>query len=210
MSHNMQLYRTTENGKTEEVELQQTVELYNPVYKKVREAGINRPLSEAIQKIVVGDCWRVILEDGIERKSVTWYAGHEWPDVLADMAEKSNLYVHVNHEKCIVAIGTTLEIAEKLATSEGQVWKMVAGKSLRNNLEDWAKRAGWHLEWGLSIDYHIDYPATLIGEFYGKQGSDGVLAKVMEAYNQQEVPLRARFEEQNKVVVIEERRASQR
>lgn len=79
-----------------------------------------------------------------------------------------------------------------------QTWTLEKGKSLKENVMDWAKKAGWHVAWNGS-DYPIDVPATFTGTF---DDENGPIAALSNAYAQAEQPLIFDFKSANRTLVV--------
>ncbi|EPM55990.1 hypothetical protein A264_09428 [Pseudomonas syringae pv. actinidiae ICMP 19071] len=47
-----------------------------------------------------------------------------------------------------------------------ETWKATVGSTLRQSVEEWAKRAGWQVIWGPEdLDYPIEAPLSFTGSF---------------------------------------------
>lgn len=89
--------------------------------------------------------------------------------------------------------------------SYNQTWTLSKSKTLRENIEDWAKQAGWTVSWG-APDYRIVADVTLTGAI---DAQDGPIARVIAAYKDADQPLRASLSSGNKVIRIESRNFQQ-
>lgn len=83
-------------------------------------------------------------------------------------------------------------------------WVLSADHTLRENLRRWSKDAGWTLVWSARIgerviDYPIDAPVTIEGEFEGREGA---VARVVGAFIRGDHPLEVEFFRANKVVEV--------
>lgn len=88
---------------------------------------------------------------------------------------------------------------------EQQVWYMSADKTLRENIESWAKKAGWTVSWG-APDYRIISGFELKGDL---DSPTGPIAQVVESYAHSEQPITAKILKGNKVIRIESRNYNQ-
>ncbi len=87
------------------------------------------------------------------------------------------------------------------AANKKTTWELRAGKSLQENLEGWAREAGWKLVWRPDFKFMIAADVTLNGAF---EGDDGVVARVTSAYRNSENPIIPEFFLANRVVEIRE------
>jgi hypothetical protein len=87
-----------------------------------------------------------------------------------------------------------------------QTWVLVKGKTLRDNVQDWANKAGWHLAW-LGSDYPVDVPATFTGAF---DDENGPIAALSNAYSQADQPLIFDFKAANRTLVVKNYSLEQR
>ena len=92
------------------------------------------------------------------------------------------------------------------ATKEAgtRTWRVTPDKTLRENLRRWANEAGWALVWSAQqgdrvIDYQVDAPVVMSGEFAGR---DGVVARLITAYGRADHPLEVEFYRGNQVVEV--------
>ena len=175
-------------------------------FEPVRESGQRQPLSRAVAFILPMDCWETVIENGLENTTVSWGTGREWPGVLRRAVDRAGLAIHFNYNDCLVGIASEQDIARELTLRAGNVWRVREGDTLRETVEDWADRAGWHISWEADIDYEIQYGATLIGYFRNEgQGTD-VVHKLLSAYRDAPLPLRDRWQTENRVLRIVEDR----
>lgn len=94
------------------------------------------------------------------------------------------------------AISTT-----PVVSSYSQTWLLSKNKTLKENIQDWATKAGWTVSWD-APDYRIVADVTLTGSLDDKNGP---IARIIAAYQTAEQPLIARLSEGNKVIRIESR-----
>lgn len=166
--------------------------------------GKNVPLFVAFDKIVPEDeRWFVHIDDGLENSVVNWEGGDSWESVLKTIGEQNGLHVIVNTEEQAIGVSKSEKIAFNLAKEIPQVWRLEKGLSLRKNIDKWAQKAGWSLEWDkeLNVDYVIEHGAVLTGQFVG---SNGVVAKILASMEDREVPLKATFFKNNNVLLIKQ------
>lgn len=169
----------------------------------VMSFGKNVPLFAALENLVPNSkSWTIVFEPGTENVSVSWRDAADWRAALNQISQNNRLVIAINEPIKRISVSRTGEMAKQLATPGTQVWSLQAGKSLRENLDAWAKKAGWHVDWTKTdTNYPVDHSATLVGSFAGK---GGVVDKLMTATQGRDVPLTAKFYNGNNVVVIYE------
>jgi hypothetical protein len=165
--------------------------------------GKNVPLFAALENLVPNSkTWSIVFEPGTENTPVSWKDAANWHDALDQISKNNRLVIAVNDQGKRISVSRTAVMAQKLAQPGAQVWTLKAGKSLRENLNDWAKASGWQIDWSnTEVDYPIDHSATLVGPFEGK---GGVIDRILSATSDRQTPLSGRFYKGNNVVVITE------
>lgn len=165
--------------------------------------GKNVPLFAAIENLVPNSkSWSIVFEPGTENTPVSWKNAANWRDALDQISKNHRLVIGINDQGKRISVSRTEAMAQKLAQPGAQVWTLKAGKSLRENLDEWAAKANWQIDWSKTeINYPIDHTATLVGAFSGK---GGVLDRVLSATSDRQTPLTGRFYRGNNVVVITE------
>jgi hypothetical protein len=163
--------------------------------------GRDVPLKSALEILVPNSkSWSIVYEPGIENKRVSWRDVPTWKDALGQISKDNGIIIGLNENAKRIAVTYSADLAQKLAQPGNNVWELKAGLSLRENLIEWGKVAGWEVDWADTlVDYPIDHSATLVGQFYGK---GGVVDRVLAATQQRETPLIGSFYKGNHVVVI--------
>lgn len=165
--------------------------------------GKNVPLFVALENLVPNSkSWTIVFQPGTENIPVSWKGANNWRDAVTQISKGSGLIIAINQGSKRISVARNAQMARQLAQPGQGVWPLKSEESLRSNLETWAKKAGWKLDWGsVQIDYPVDHAATLIGSF---EGRGGVVDRVLSATTGREVPLTAKFYKGNKVVLIME------
>ena len=169
--------------------------------EKVKPAyrfGSNVPLFVAVEHIVPNDQYQVNIDDLISDRSISWEGGNTWKGVMKSIAEQNKLAITVNEREKVIGISTQTDISEALAQSERQVWRVLEGRTLKENLDVWAKQSGWNLYWDVEVDYSIPHSAVLFGDI--KSSLDVLLT----SFSDKLVPLSAELHKGNKVIQIDE------
>jgi hypothetical protein len=171
--------------------------------KKGSLFGKNVPLFVALENLVPNSkAWTIVFQPGTENMAVSWKDAASWRDAVVQISKSNQLIIAINEPAKRISVARTAEMAKRLAQPGQDVWQLNTELSLRGNLEAWAKKAGWKVDWGTTqIDYPVDHSATLVGNFAGR---GGVVDRVLNATVAREVPLTAKFYRGNNVVVIQE------
>lgn len=97
---------------------------------------------------------------------------------------------------------TTKAVAKKEQTAAG-TWTLNPGVTLRDNLAQWATKAGYKLVWDQQApNYMINAKATFSGEFLGE---DGALSQVIHNYKDEPRSLKVSVKDGNKVIYVQPR-----
>lgn len=171
--------------------------------KKGSLFGKNVPLFVALENLVPNSkSWSIVFQPGTENLPVSWKDATTWRDAVVQISKSNRLMIAINEPAKRISVARSADMAKRLAQPGQDVWQLNTQLSLRGNLEAWAKKAGWKVDWGTTqIDYPIDHSATLVGNFAGR---GGVVDRVLNATVSREVPLTAKFYRGNNVVVIQE------
>lgn len=169
----------------------------------VMSFGKNVPLFAAMENLVPeSKSWSIVFEPGTENLPVSWRDASDWRNALTQISKNHRLVIAINDGGKRISVSRTAELAKQLAQPGTSVWTLQAGKSLRENLDAWAKKAGWQVDWSKTdANYPIDHSANLVGYFAGK---GGVVDKLMSATQGRDAPLTAKFYRGNNVVVVTE------
>ena len=96
-------------------------------------------------------------------------------------------------------VGRPIQVAQ--AVPVAQVWQLSTDKTLKQNIEAWAKRAGWTVSWDPQMP---DYPITVPMSFSGTlEGTGGPLYQIAVAYKDADQPFTIRLLRGNKTIRIE-------
>jgi len=171
--------------------------------KKGSLFGRNVPLFVALENLVPNaKSWSIVFQPGTENMPVSWKDATDWRDAVVQISKGSRLMIAINESAKRISVARNADMAKRLAQPGQDVWQLNTQLSLRGNLEAWAKKAGWKVDWGnTQIDYPVDHSATLVGSFAGR---GGVVDRVLSATAGREVPLTAKFYRGNNVVLIQE------
>ena len=162
--------------------------------------GKNVPLFVALEHLVPNNAWRVNIEDGLENHAVSWEGGQSWEGVLKAIEDENQVFIVVNHSEQAVGVGSTFKLASGMAHKVPRVWKLIAGKSLRDNLVMWGEQAGWSIAWAQDLpDYPVEHDVVLLGDLTGE---GGVVDRLFASLSQREVPLTAKFYTGNNVIKV--------
>lgn len=99
----------------------------------------------------------------------------------------------------VQALSQSRPSASTQPNSMNQTWVLDPAFSLRENVEAWAKQAGWNKVIWSAADYPIMAPAQFTGHFASQTGP---IAQVVAAYDSSEQPLQARLSVKDKVIEV--------
>lgn len=191
------------------------------------------PLSTALKQVVPNG-WKARKSGNVDlNQSVSWTGGKDWVSVLGDLTSDYNFNANINwnsKEIYITPLGassvstnvssvsprpvfsdSTTKFASPVSASVSsgysynQTWVLSKSKTLRENIEGWAKQAGWTVSWG-APDYRIVADVNLTGAI---DSPSGPIARVIAAYKDADQPLTASLSSGNKVIRIESRNFQQ-
>lgn len=115
---------------------------------------------------------------------------------------------HIQHPKKVkkvvksVAVkNTAVSSTAMAAKSTGGTWVLNKNYTLRQNLEMWAKKAGWTLSWK-APDYNVIANATFTGAI---DSEDGPIISILKHYEDATLPLKVSIMGGNKVISVESR-----
>ena len=111
--------------------------------------------------------WSLQAPSSLKRMNVRWpqHTG-QWLTGLDAVGRQYGIVFDVNtHKKEVQARARSASHTPAPGKPRHSVtkWRIVKGKSLRDNLEAWAKKAGWSLIWSAYVDYPILASATMKG-----------------------------------------------
>lgn len=107
------------------------------------------------------------------------------------------------HVATAVIPGVTEQVAQPQPIPEPKkTWHLKEGDMLSTAMMEWSKEWGWTLIWNASVDYRIAAPITINETFLGGMG------KILSAYKRAQRPLWGDWNEQQKVLVINEPKSS--
>lgn len=107
--------------------------------------------------------WSLKAPAALKRMRIRWPQSNQWLTGLDAVGSKYGIVFDVNAQK------KEVEARQRSASAPTRgkprhtktKWRIVKGKSLRENLEAWAKKAGWSLIWSAYVDYPILASATM-------------------------------------------------
>lgn len=181
-----------------------------------RGFGRDVPLMEALRHIApVG--WTAYLQGDVagslDKRKVTWRGGRRWIEVLDIMANEQSLTVNGDWKLRTLYVGlrpAAAPVPLRSATGAGAparglapipaLWTAQRGNTLREAVSEWAKRAGWDLDWvPKDVDYAIIGPLSYEGQF------EDAITGIFRAYERAERPLDARGNKTQKLLQITEK-----
>nr|VVV07009.1 hypothetical protein AW0309160_04503 [Aliivibrio wodanis] len=154
--------------------------------------------------------WHYEAPAGLDNETINAVQGKNWQSVLNVIAiNNPHLEFVVDPYKKVVSAKNTLQYAKTNPTNRTtpySTWHMTTEKTLRENIEYFAKQAKWTVLWeAKKVDYPTVAPAVIQARF---AGPDGVVNKLMKLTERKNTPLFADWKFGNKVVVIKRKGAS--
>ncbi len=148
------------------------------------------PLRTALE-MIAGKPWQIV-EDPLER-TVTFELKEGYTTRFDEIQHSGN---HSEDEGLIWKYGSNQDMVTPVS-NESSPWQFDESLTLYQNIDSWATKAGWHLDWKSRHDYEISYPSEFTGTI-----KDAV-AQALDFYRAAPVPLMAKFYDGNSVLVIE-------
>lgn len=165
-------------------------------------------------KQIVPQGWRAKRAGGLDvNLPVTWRGNaRPWTEVLHEVARSHGFTALVDWSRQEVTVAPAQFMAgqaEGFRSSSSMTalpsvpvprsWDLVPTLTLRENIEAWAKSAGWSVSWA-GVDYPVTTKVTVTGAF--EDESAGPLVQLAKAYSSAEQPLTFTFYT-NRVVRVE-------
>jgi hypothetical protein len=192
---------------------------------QVKGFGKTASLIDAL-KVVVPKGWNAKKTGEVNiAQQVTLSGNKSWVEAVANFAEQTGIDMVVDwdqqiltvvgKEKSVSTIGiirlidedqasktTAAETEAKPVVSYAKKWILQSEKSLRDNVEAWAEASEpkYKVSW-LAVNYMINAGATFDGEFDDE--NYGPIAKIFKLFANHDVPLKATFMEDNRVLLVE-------
>lgn len=164
-------------------------------------------------KQIVPQGWRAKRAGGLDlNRLVSWRGeGKSWVDVMQGIAVSNNFSAMIDWDTREVTVAPALfvptgnglrpstVVVSAAAGPVAKTWEMVPTLTLRENIESWAKAAGWNVSWG-AVDYPVTSRISLTGVF--EDETAGPFNQLAKAYEKAEQPLTFTFYT-NKVLRVE-------
>lgn len=178
--------------------------------------GKTMPFKTALQRVVPSGWSSKSVGSFNADKNVVMPSEGNWTYHLAKYAEQTQTNITINWDTKTVTVQGYIAPPHIMTGSNGSIvngvpvkpanpkeakWDLQSSKSLRDNIEVWAKTAGYTLVWEAS-DYDLENGVVITNDF------NGAIANVMEMFKNKPIPLRASFYG-NKVLQITDNRNKQ-
>lgn len=182
----------------------------------VKGFGRDVTVHDSLRQLVPLD-WQVFTEGEVVLTSKTnWKGGRSWPAILGSVFQETGIKGVLNWTtkelvlfqvvapKAVSPANASAPMVKKEATLTEAEWVLDPQKTLRENLEIWAKKDNWTLVWNATIadkvvDYRIDTKTVITGPFMGENGA---MSKIVRSYSDSEYPLAVEFFKSNRIVEI--------
>jgi len=187
-----------------------------------RGAGV--PMRQALQAVLPDEEWAVNFDGSVSpREPAVWASDGDWSDILRDIAKRNDVAIAVNEENKVVGVSRDPGYARLLSSPDAdieglrqareagvpaadrnigqmkygdKVWYISDEITIRENLESWAEKADWYLDWDYPADYTVQAPAQFVGSF------KDVARELMYALSDAGYPIGAEVNSKNRVLRI--------
>ena len=130
----------------------------------VTKAAGELPLARAIREIAPAG-WRGFSRGSSMNHQVRWRTGEVWIEAVDRMMYETGNHAVIDWKAKSVTLFPVRQAKEAPIPVEGETsvqpvaaaahWRLVAGKSLRDQVEDWAKQSGWTLLWKVPVSWVV-------------------------------------------------------
>jgi hypothetical protein len=163
--------------------------------------GKSVPLAIAAANLTPSKYWTVNIEEGLNDKLVSWENASGYVEAFSQIEKSGGINVTINAQETTVGIARTKSMADLLSKRSPNVYQIKSSLSLRKNLEAWAAKANWHVQYqeGLVADYDGLASATLTVPF---EGEGGAVDQLLKGTWDKDVPLMGKFKTGNRTLLI--------
>ena len=187
-----------------------------------RGAGV--PMRQAVQAVLPDEEWSVNFDGSVSpREPAVWATKGDWQDILRDISKRNDVSIAVNEENKVVGISRDPGYARLLSAADADVeglraareagvpaadrnigqmkagdkiWYISQDLTVRENLQSWAERAEWYIDWDYPSDYTMAAPAQFVGTF------KDAARELMYALSDAGYPIGAEVNSKNRVLRI--------
>lgn len=163
--------------------------------------GKSVPLAIAAANLTPSKYWTVNIEEGLNDKLVSWENASNYTEAFSQIERSGGINVTINAQETTVGIARTKSMADLLSKRSPNVYQIKSSLSLRKNLEAWAAKANWTVQYqeGLVADYDGLSNATLAVPF---EGEGGAADQLLKGTWDKDVPLIGKFKTGNRTLLI--------
>lgn len=159
-------------------------------------------LNEFVKSILPAG-WKYYPPKGLDSERINVVQGKDWQSILNHIAiNNPHLELFIDPYAKTLKITNTLQYANT-PMNKGDMfrtWHITTSRSLRGNLDEFAKSAKWDLIWDKNVpDYDIVAPAVLQTDFAGE---NGIVNTLIKTTMKKDKPLYAEWSPENNVVRI--------
>ncbi|WP_194663829.1 TcpQ domain-containing protein [Vibrio anguillarum] len=169
---------------------------------KANQASPVVNLNEFVRSILPSN-WTYIAPSGLDNETINVVQGKDWQSILNHIAiNNKHLEIFINPYTKEVIITNTMQYANapKSASDPFRTWHVSTSRTLKGNLEEFAKQAKWVLIWDTQeVDYPTVAPAVIQGDF---SSENGIVNSLIKSTARKEFPLFADWNTKNNVVRI--------
>jgi len=174
--------------------------------------GAGQPVSAMLRAVVPREF--TVVTDGRTDQLVSWHGGAAWDHVLeAALQDAPDVHARIDwrahqvevdgpalpkpvRDALATQIATSDDVPAPSAKTSGH-FALVSGESLESQLNDWAKAAGWSINWNTPDDWLVPHGTDFGSDF------EGAVTRVITAMSQNGADVRADIWRGNRTIVID-------
>lgn len=160
--------------------------------------GKDVPVAAAMKMLFPDDDWTINVDRSLgDDAPVSWSVSGKQPDVIQAMAKQNGLYVAVNDDERSVGVSEDPKLAPLLAHKVPMVWWVDPAFTMSEQVEEWARLAGWRTSWLPSRDFYLEHPAVLTGTL------QDAVSQLIGSVADTDLPLRATTSPNNVIAIMQ-------
>ena len=158
--------------------------------------GNNIPYEMALSSLDVPADYDINIDAPVAGARWSWNSAADWRSALTNIAETNDVAITIHDKDKKIGISYDVKVADALANIEIYYWDLFADRTLSENFEIWAKKAGWSLSWQSIYDYPVTHDARIMGTI------KNAFTEVLEPISKTSKPLSIVFHKGNKVIEV--------
>lgn len=158
--------------------------------------GKDIPYEMALASLSVPVEYDIRVDSPVAGARWSWNSAPDWRSALTNIAETNDVEITINDKEKKIGISYEVKVADALANVEVYYWDLFADRTLSENFEIWAEKAGWSLSWKSIYDYPVTHDARIMGTI------KNAFTEVLEPLSKTSKPLSIVFHKGNKVIEV--------